>query len=118
MINIKRILYIHGLGGGANGRVSNILRQELGEEYIIDLSEMFTYSGEGGISTPTGLGSVFAQCGATKIKLPNNFTVPNFADGRSTFRQCPNLKYIDLNGATFKHRDFRGTFAGKYKSYS
>ena len=97
------------IGGMFQGCGRDVVLEE-GEEYIIDLSEMFTYSGEGGISTPTGLGSVFAQCGATKIKLPNNFTVPNFADGRSTFRQCPNLKYIDLNGATFKHRDFRNAF--------
>ena len=98
------------IGGMFQGCGRDVVLEE-GEEYNIDLSEIFTYSGEEGISATSSLGSVFAQCGATKIKLPNNFTVPNFADGRSTFRQCPNLKYIDLNGATFKHRDFRGTFA-------
>ena len=81
VINIKRILYIHGLGGGANGRVSNILRQELGEEYIIDAPEIpilpeqaneyvknITFNTEYDLIVASSLGAFYALSAPSHIK--------------------------------------------------
>ena len=31
---MKKILYVHGLGGGANGRVSGLIADNIGDGYI------------------------------------------------------------------------------------
>lgn len=37
---MKKILYVHGLGGGANGRVSRLLSENMGEGYVVDAPEI------------------------------------------------------------------------------
>ena len=37
---IKKILYIHGLGGNSNGRFATVLRKNLGDDYEIIAPEI------------------------------------------------------------------------------
>lgn len=37
---MKKILYVHGLGGGANGRVSGLIADNIGDGYIVDAPEI------------------------------------------------------------------------------
>lgn len=76
-----KVLYIHGLGGAANGRVANILREELAKEYVIEAPEIpidpkeaveyvrdITFNSDYDLIVASSLGAFYAMFAPSHIK--------------------------------------------------